>query len=541
MTSLALDRCVNFIIALILCLVSPLLRAQTYTDLHDFNSTDGCCLLYPSMLAQGQDGNIYGTVTNGGSLGGGDVFKMSPAGAFSVIYNFDGPHGEYPASGLSMGFDGNFYGSTYQGGDNHFGTIFKVSPSGNYTLIYSFTNHGDGAYPKTPPVQAPDGNLYGATGNGTQYALYKLTPSGTFSILASLVAQSYTPLLVGTDGNLYGMTVYGGTFNRGTVFQLAISGKKPKLKVIYNFGGTNDGGSPYGPLTQGSDGNLYGTTSAGGNASGGIVFKLSTKGKETILYNFSTQNESNGATPFAGVVQGSDGFLYGVASVGGGNGLGTLFKIDTAGKNLTVLHNFATPTGDTPLSTPLLHSNGKIYGLTYHGGAKPSYGMIYSFDNGLSPFVSQFVYYSGKVGDTVNLLGQGFSNATGVKFGTGAGSFVASTDAYMTATIETDDTTGKITVLEPGGNLTTPQTHKIIPTITGFKPPSGLVGTQVVISGTSLKQTTTVTFGGVKATTFSIDSDSQVTATVPTGAKTGKIKITTKGGSATSKANFTVQ
>jgi hypothetical protein len=110
----------------------------------------------------------------------------------------------------------------------------------------------------------------------------------------------------------------------------------------------------------------------------------------------------------------------------------------------------------------------------------------------------------------------------------------------MTATVDTGATTGKITVLEPGGNLLTPQTYKIIPTISTFSPSSGPVGTSVVIKGTSLSQASVVTFGGVKATTFNVDSDSQVTATVPAGAKTGKIGITTKGGRATSSKTFTV-
>jgi len=128
-----------------------------------------------------------------------------------------------------------------------------------------------------------------------------------------------------------------------------------------------------------------------------------------------------------------------------------------------------------------------------------------------------------------------------VKFGTGSGTFVASTDAFMTATVAAGATTGKITILEPGGNLATPQVFKIIPSISKFAPTSGPVGTSVVITGMSLTQTTTVTFGGVKATTFTVNSDTQVTATVPTGAITGKVAVKTKGGSATAPGTFTVQ
>jgi uncharacterized repeat protein (TIGR03803 family) len=537
MTNAMLQR-LRAITVLITFIVSPLLYAQTYTDMHDFNNSDGCCANYPSTLVQGQDGNIYGATTTGGKLGGGNIFRMTPSGTFTDIYDFDGTHGEFPQGGISLGFDGNFYGTAYFGGTGTAGVIFKLTPSGTYSVLYNFTNGSDGGYPRTPPVQAPDGNLYGVTGSSSpNQVLYKITPSGTFTVMATVASQSYSPLLVGTDGNLYGMTEYGGTYNRGTAFQYSLA--KKKLKIIHNFNPTPEGGAPFGPLLQGVDGKLYGTTSGGGSGSGGTLFQMSTAGKIVVLVNFSTTNEANGATPFSGVVQGSDGFLYGVASVGGANGLGTLFKVSTTGANFTVLHSFATADGDTPLSTPLLHTNGKIYGLTSHGGSHTVYGVFYSFDNGLKPFTEQFVFYSGKVNDKVTLLGQGFSNATGVKFGSGAGSFVASTDAYMTATVLAGATTGPITVLEPAGNLVTPQTYKIIPTISDFNPKSGPVGTQVTITGMSLKQTSTVTFNGVKAT-FTVMSDTQVIATVPTGATTGKLALKTKGGSATA-GTFTVQ
>jgi hypothetical protein len=110
----------------------------------------------------------------------------------------------------------------------------------------------------------------------------------------------------------------------------------------------------------------------------------------------------------------------------------------------------------------------------------------------------------------------------------------------MTATVAAGATTGHVTVLEPGGNLASPQTFKVVPTISGFAPSSGPVGTSVLITGTSLSQTTAVKFGAVKAPVFTINSDTQLTATVPSGAKTGKIVVTTKGGTATSAATFTV-
>ncbi len=534
------NRVVFSIVLVIALLAIVPAQAQTYTDMVDLISASGCCPLYPAILAQGRDGNLYGTTLSGGTHGDGTVFVMNPTtGVVTTLFNFDGTHGSGPQAGLALGFDGNFYGTTYQGGTTPAGLIFKITPAGVLTVLYNFTNANDGAYPRQPPIPAPDGNLYGVTGNGTNYVVYRLTPSGTFAPIAAAPGYSWGPLLLGVDGKLYGTTLYGGTYNGGTAFQLTL-GSSPKLKVIHSFSGPT-GSQPAGGLMQGADGKLYGTASSGGTSSGGVVFQMSTAGAYKVLRNFiSTAPATDGFDPMAGLVQGSDGFLYGVNQSGGANGLGTLFKINTSGSTYAVLHDFATATGANPTSTPVLHTNGKVYGMTSAGGAHLQ-GAIYSFDNALKPFASIFVIWSGKVGISVGILGQGFSNATGVKFGAGPGTFVATNDTYMTATAQAGATTAPVTVLEPGGNLITPQKFKVIPTISSISPTAGPVGTSVVITGMSLTQTSAVAFGGVKATTFVKNSDTQVTATVPTGALTGKVKITTLGGNATSAQTFTVQ
>ena len=158
---------------------------------------------------------------------------------------------------------------------------------------------------------------------------------------------------------------------------------------------------------------------------------------------------------------------------------------------------------------------------------------------GLKEFVAPVVLHAGKVNSSVELLGQGFNTATGVLFGTGSGALTIVNDTYATAKIASGASTGLITVKEPGGSLTTLQNFKITPAIKNFTPTSGAVGTSVIVTGTSLLNTSVVKFGGVAAT-FTANSDTQVTATVPSGAVTGKISITTPGGTATSSAVFTV-
>jgi len=193
------------------------------------------------------------------------------------------------------------------------------------------------------------------------------------------------------------------------------------------------------------------------------------------------------------------------------------------------------------MSTPVLHTNGIIYGTTTHGGpTNVAYGTLYSYNAGLKPFASLVIIWSGKVGTGVGIIGQGFTTATGVKFGTGPATYKVLSDNYMIAAPAAGATTGAVTILEPSGNLVTPQTFKVLPTISSFSPSAGPAGSSVVITGMSLSQATVVTIGGVKAT-FTVNSDTRVSAVVPTGAVTGKVKITTKGGAAASATNFTVQ
>ena len=523
--------------ALILWAASAAPLAQTYTMIHSFNENDGCCANWPALLAEGRDGRIYSTTTSGGTRGWGNVWVMTPSGALTPIYNFSFTDGAGPQGGLNIGFDGNLYGVTYQGGSSSAGTVFKITPAGGLTVIHSFTNTTDGGFPRVPPTQAPDGNLYGVTGNGTIAVLYKITPSGTFSVVMPIASQSYTPMIVGDDGMLYGMTLFGGTSNRGTAFQY--NPAKNKLKTVYSFT-QSTGDLPQGPLVQGKDLRLYGTATDGGAGSEGVVFQMTTAGKYLVIHNFDSTAPANGMRPYSGVVQGSVGYLYGVTTTGGSDGLGVLYKLTTKGAGFAVLHDFNTVSGDTPASALLLHTNGTLYGMTSHGGSFTVYGAMYSEDASLKPYDFPFVFASGKVGDTIPIFGSGLLSATEVKFGSGPVSFTPITDSYMTATIDDGATTGTITVNGPSGKLTSPHTFKVLPTITGFSPQSGPVGTQVTITGTSLLQTKSVVIGKALAS-FTVDSDTQITATVGAGAITGKVALKTLGGSVTATGTFVVQ
>jgi len=176
--------------------------------------------------------------------------------------------------------------------------------------------------------------------------------------------------------------------------------------------------------------------------------------------------------------------------------------------------------------------------LTQNGGSLGN-GVVYTLNMSLSPFV-KLLFTFGKVGKTIAILGSGFTGTTSVKFNGTPASFSVLLGTYLTAIVPTGARTGFVQVTTPSGTLTSNTKFRVTPTISSFNPTSGPVGTSVVIIGNSLAQTTKVTFGGVKATSFTVNSNTQVTATVPTGAITGKIAITTAGGTASSSATFTV-
>jgi uncharacterized repeat protein (TIGR03803 family) len=521
-----------FAVAYLLGLAANNASAQTYTDLHSFKcATEGCYPQYPAILAQGRDGNLYGTSWWGGTAQYGAVFKVTPSGTLTTLSNLDcaGSAGCTPYSGLSLGTDGNLYGANYQGGQYGYGNIFKTTPSGILTVLHQFDGIApDWSAPWAPPVQGKDGNYYGTA---AAYVAYKITAAGKFSVISNSVPAAVSaPLIQATDGYFYGTSNNGGAHSCGVVFRMSAAGA---IKTIYEFDYPH-GCYPFAPLVQGTDGNFYGTTAYGGSAGEGVVYKVTPKGVLTVLRNFA---DTVAPDPFAGLVLATDGNFYGATDGGGQAGLGVLFKITKTGAYTALYEVPQGYTGHFPYATPMQHTNGKIYGLMYAGGSNNE-GTFYSLDVGLAPFV-KLMTTQGKAAQVVEILGQGFRGTTSVLFGTGSATFTIVSDTYMTAKVPATGTTGYVTVTTPSGTLKSSQTFKVLPAITSFTPTSGPVGTKVTITGSGFIGATRVTFGGVKAISYTVDSGTQITATVPTGAKAGNIAVTTPGGSA-SKGTFTV-
>jgi len=271
---------VVFLLCLATAIASP---AQTFTSLLSFNGINGNGP--DSQLAQGFDGNLYGTTVEGGkfksicsSQGCGTVFKITRNGALTTIYRFcsqtNCADGNFPV-GLVLGKDGNFYGTTESGGAHLGGTVFKVTPSGTLTTLYSFcgqTNCTDGKFLLAGLVQASDGNFYGTTisggaditgcmnaGCGT---VFKITPGGVLTTLYSFCSaancadgsEPSAALIQATNGKLYGTTRTGGLNGWGTVFQITRTGLLTTLHSFCSQAGCSDGAFPLTALVQAASG-----------------------------------------------------------------------------------------------------------------------------------------------------------------------------------------------------------------------------------------------------------------------------------------------
>jgi uncharacterized repeat protein (TIGR03803 family) len=459
-----------------LALIAPA-SAQTASFVAQFTDSVGCSPVFAS-IAQGRDGNLYTTLPYCDSNNNGSVVKITPQGTLTVLYSFDGTHGSRPYGGLTLGSDGNLYGATWGGGSSGQGVIFKITPTGTLTVLHDFLG-SEGGQPVAAPVQASDGNFYGSTSYG------------------------------------------GSNVQCGTLFKMTPSGN---LTTIHDFNYV-DGCRPFGVLTEGSDGWLYGTTRGADYPNQyefGNAFKITKAGALQVLYTF---DGTNGAQPTAPLIEGSDGNFYGTTSRGGTalgrvhNHGGSLFNI-TPGGTFNLLHSFnPSPTsGDGYYTTAGLvqATNGTFYGASQWGGTSASAGDLFTL--GLDGSYSVFFDFS--TGDEEGY----FPSSTMMQHTNGL--------LYGVTNAGTGPAGGR-----PDGVLFSVDigTSQFVASVQS----AGRVGSPVGIIGQGFKVTNSVPFNSVPAA-FTVVSDTYITATVPDGATTGPIVVTTHTASLTSNKNFRV-
>ena len=390
--------------------------AGKLTSLYSFCALEGCTGgLYPVVAPiLGSDGNLYGTTASGGRNDAGTVYKMTIGGKLTTLYSFCGMYlcadGGNPA-GLIQGSNGKFYGVVQQGGAGGSGTFFELTSLGQFKLLHIFCAQqdcGDGASPGASPMQATNGNFYGTATVGGLHGtgvVYEITPAGSYKALYNFCSQtncadgSYpqSTLVQDANGNLYGTTFYGGAYGDGTVFKITPS---DQYIVLHSFDGADDtdGEYPRSAPTLANDGNLYGTTTNGSN--NGNIYQITPEGTYTSIYSFCNASSCNASGAAYGLLQGTDGILYGAATNGG-------------------------TTGD---------------------------GIVYSFSNHLSPLVKT-VPLAAAVGARVIILGNGLTGSTSVRFNGVSAAFTVNSDTYITATVPRGATTGTVQVITPTQTL----------------------------------------------------------------------------------------
>ena len=323
------------------------------------------------------EGHVMNLLRNAGLAASVILMLDYPAGATtpseSVLYSFKGDkNGSFPYAPLISDAKGTFYGTTtgfHSKTKNACGNAFQLDPpksSGKpwgYQILHSFTRgKSDGCNPWAGVVKDPSGTLYGTTQNGGAYypnggTVFALTPPAagskdwTESIVHSFLGGGPTgSLIIGHDGVLYGTTNTGGSdSDAGSVFALTPPAKGQTswaATTLYAFQGGADGNGPTAGLVEGSNGALYGTTYYGGtgtDCSGGkgcgTAFELTPPAADQTAWTetilYTFTGAADGGNPYAGLILDKSGALYGV-TVYGGLGVGVAFKLTPPAAGQTV-------------------------------------------------------------------------------------------------------------------------------------------------------------------------------------------------------------
>jgi uncharacterized repeat protein (TIGR03803 family) len=439
------------IVAAAVCLIiGSQLRAQsTYEAVHTFSGNRGRPV---AGLTGGADGRLYGTTESGGQYGKGSVFSVDPGGLDpQVLYEFSGADGAAPLGRLLHASDGNFYGTTSTGGSGGWGTVFRITPDGVLTTLVAFDDVF-GAAPQAGLLEV-GGILYGTTlngGTGLSGTVFAVALDGSgFNAIPFEGPNGAAPrsalIYRAADDSIYGTAEVGGANNEGTVFQLAPD--RTTLTAVASFDPALNGRRPRAGLVEASDGNLYGTTPADEFGSFGTVFRLTAANDLSTVVTFT---EDNGANP-AGGLSAFNGAVYGTTQQGG-VGFGTVFRLALADDSLETLWSFGLSDGAFPRGELIQTTDGSLFGTTSTGGSG-GLGTVFQLtpDNALTTTLS----FAGSGGSLPSgrLLQATDGNVYGMTIGggsSGLGSiFRLTPDGFMTTLVSFDGGNGDT----PSGGL----------------------------------------------------------------------------------------
>jgi uncharacterized repeat protein (TIGR03803 family) len=354
-------------------------QAGNLIALASFNGTNG---IGPQAGATfDANGNLFGTTFAGGANSQGTVWELAKGSStITALGSFNGTNGSFPVAGVTLDANGNLFGTAPDGGANGVGAVWALARgSSTITALASF-NTTNGAVPQAGATFDANGNLFGTTigggthGTGTVWELAK--GSSTIMALASfnLPSQSvYGGVTFDAKGNLFGTTGFGGATNQGTVWELAKGSNT--ITTLASFNGTN-GNLPRAGVTFDANGNLFGTTYNGGATNQGTVWELA-NGSSTITA-LASFNGTNGELPLGGVTLDANGNLYGTASAGGANAIGTVWELAKGSSTITALGSFDLTTGNDPKAGVTLDANGNLFGTAAIGGGS-SDGTVWEF------------------------------------------------------------------------------------------------------------------------------------------------------------------
>jgi uncharacterized repeat protein (TIGR03803 family) len=334
-----------------------LLSAWTFNTLANFTGSNGAHS--NASLAADAQGNLYGTTEQGGAYNNGTVFEIAKAStAITTLVSFNGANrgAASPQTGVVLDAQGNLYGTTEYGGQSNQGVIFEIAKGSNALTTVLSMSFGGIAGQAGLTIDA-SGNLYAPTLYGSIVELAKGTIAVT--VLARLSSATGTspnsPLLMDASGNLYGTASSGGSANAGTVYEVAKGSNS--VTDLANFGGAA-GTGPIGQLAMDPYGNLYGAARGAGNGAGADVFELPNGSAAiTDLASFT-----NRPLPRGGVIIDPAGNIYGITD--DEEVREAVFEVAKGSSTLTTLASFNEANGALA-NTPLLASDGKLYGTNY--------------------------------------------------------------------------------------------------------------------------------------------------------------------------------